>query len=117
MRLAHKRRVLQKLKKIQVTGEKRNVATKQPKASDKKEEKQAVKVESPSIVDAPALTPKQQQVLDIISQHADAISPKDVGLKAGQEDAKAAAWATGGIKKLVELNLVEKLALAGNKVA
>ncbi|OXX41776.1 hypothetical protein B9J93_19380, partial [Vibrio sp. V17_P4S1T151] len=63
-----------------------------------------------------ALTPKQQQVLDIVANHAEGMNPKSIGLSAGQEDAKAAAWATGALKKLVEENLVVKEQLAGNKV-
>ncbi|GAL05210.1 hypothetical protein JCM19237_3593 [Photobacterium aphoticum] len=43
-------------------------------------------------------------------------STKGIGLEAGQEDAKAASWATGALKKLVEENLVERIQLAGNKV-
>ncbi|MGF1888827.1 MarR family transcriptional regulator, partial [Photobacterium profundum] len=37
-------------------------------------------------------------------------------LQAGQEDAKAASWATGALKKLAEEGLVERIQLAGNKV-
>lgn len=62
------------------------------------------------------LTPKQQQVLDIVAANSDGISPKNIGLEAGQEDAKAASWATGGLKKLLEENLVVKEQIAGNKV-
>ncbi|MEI8597942.1 MarR family transcriptional regulator [Vibrio sp. M60_M31a] len=63
-----------------------------------------------------ALTPKQQQVLDIVVANADGINPKGIGLAAGQEDTKAASWATGALKKLLEENLVQKEQLAGNKV-
>ncbi|MEC6815986.1 MarR family transcriptional regulator [Photobacterium toruni] len=62
------------------------------------------------------LTPKQQQVLDIVVIHADGLNPKGIGLQAGQEEAKAAAWATGALKKLTEEGLVERIQLAGNKV-
>ncbi|EDK26169.1 hypothetical protein VSWAT3_22265, partial [Vibrionales bacterium SWAT-3] len=65
---------------------------------------------------AVALTPKQQQVLDIVVSNAEGINPKGIGLAAGQEDAKAASWATGALKKLLEENLVAKEQLAGNKV-
>lgn len=63
-----------------------------------------------------SLTPKQQQVLDIVAANAEGINPKSIGLAAGQEDAKAASWATGALKKLLEDNLVQKEQLAGNKV-
>ncbi|EKM33964.1 hypothetical protein VCHENC02_0648, partial [Vibrio harveyi] len=62
-----------------------------------------------------ALTPKQQQVLDIVVANAEGINPKGIGLAAGQEDTKAASWATGALKKLLEENLVQKEQLAGNK--
>ena len=61
-----------------------------------------------------ALTPKQQQVLDIVVANAEGINPKGIGLAAGQEDTKAASWATGALKKLLEENLVQKEQLAGN---
>ncbi|UJF16981.1 MarR family transcriptional regulator [Vibrio sp. SS-MA-C1-2] len=63
-----------------------------------------------------ALTPKQQQVLDILKQQDDGLNPKGIGLEAGQEDAKAGSWATGALKKLVELSLVERVQLGGNRV-
>jgi hypothetical protein len=62
------------------------------------------------------LTPKQKQVFDIVVQHVDGINTKNIGLEAGQEEAKAAAWATGALKKLLEANLVVKVQLDGNKV-
>ena len=62
------------------------------------------------------LTPKQQQVLDIVVSNIDGLNPKGIGLQAGQDDAKAAAWATGALKKLTEEGLVERIQLAGNKV-
>lgn len=62
------------------------------------------------------LTPKQQQVLDIVISNIDGLNPKGIGLQAGQDDAKAAAWATGALKKLTEEGLVERIQLAGNKV-
>ncbi|KJG11436.1 hypothetical protein UA38_13610 [Photobacterium kishitanii] len=65
---------------------------------------------------AATLTPKQQQVLDIIVKHTDGLNPKGIGLQAGQEDAKAASWATGALKKLTEEGLVERIQMAGNKV-
>ncbi|TOM45784.1 MarR family transcriptional regulator, partial [Vibrio parahaemolyticus] len=73
------------------------------------------KVAAAKTVDV-ALTPKQQQVLDIVVANAEGINPKGIGLAAGQEDAKAASWATGALKKLLEENLVQKEQLAGNKV-
>ncbi|MEF1207618.1 MarR family transcriptional regulator, partial [Photobacterium damselae] len=68
------------------------------------------------VVTSVNLTPKQQQVLDIVKANTDGINPKGIGLEAGQEDSKAASWATGALKKLVEENLVERIQLSGNKV-
>lgn len=62
------------------------------------------------------LTPKQQQVLDIIINNTDGLNPKGIGLQAGLEDAKAASWATGALKKLTEEGLIERIQMAGNKV-
>ena len=63
-----------------------------------------------------SLTPKQKQVLEIVAENADGINPKGIGLAAGQEEAKAASWASTALKKLLEENLVAKEQLAGNKV-
>lgn len=63
-----------------------------------------------------ALTPKQQQVLDIVVANAEGINPKGIGLEAGQEESKAASWATGALKKLLTENLVQREQLSGNKV-
>ncbi|WP_413284544.1 MarR family transcriptional regulator [Vibrio sp. MA40-2] len=63
-----------------------------------------------------SLTPKQQQVLDIVVKQSQGINSKSIGLEAGQEEAKAASWAAGALKKLLEENLVEKIQLSGNKV-
>ena len=57
-----------------------------------------------------------QAVFNIVCQNPEGINSKEIGLAAGQEEAKAAAWATGGLKKLVEENLVVREQLAGNKV-
>ncbi|MCG9749999.1 MarR family transcriptional regulator [Vibrio brasiliensis] len=119
MRLAHKRKVqlkLQKRIKATVASVK---ATK--KAKPEVEKKVAVTPAAEKVVAAAkttdvALTPKQQQVLDIVVSNAEGINPKGIGLAAGQEDAKAASWATGALKKLLEENLVVKEQLAGNKV-
>ncbi|MBD1558333.1 MarR family transcriptional regulator [Vibrio sp. S9_S30] len=117
MRLAHKRKVQAKLqKRIQAT---LNVAKADPvakkptakKAVEAKVEKPAVKAQA-----AVSLTPKQQSVLDIVAKNPEGINPKGIGLEAGQEDAKAASWATGALKKLLEDSLVVKEQLAGNKV-
>ncbi|MGO2342503.1 MarR family transcriptional regulator [Vibrio litoralis] len=130
MRLAHKRNVQLKLKKkIKATkaAAEKTVKAVKPKAEKAvaKTKTAAAKVEkvASAAVEAAVeasqdvkLTPKQQQVLDIVAANADGISPKAIGLEAGQEDAKAAAWATGGLKKLVEENLVVKEQAAGNKV-
>ncbi|EGR2730712.1 MarR family transcriptional regulator [Vibrio parahaemolyticus] len=124
MRLAHKRKVQMKLQK-RIKATVANLAA-APKAAKPVAEKAAVKpvvekavaekkVAAAKTVDV-ALTPKQQQVLDIVVANAEGINPKGIGLAAGQEDAKAASWATGALKKLLEENLVQKEQLAGNKV-
>ncbi|MDC5707223.1 MarR family transcriptional regulator [Vibrio europaeus] len=119
MRLAHKRKVQLKLQK-RIKATVANVeATK--KAKPAVEKKVAVKPAAEKVVAAAkttdvALTPKQQQVLDIVVNNAEGINPKGIGIAAGQEDAKAASWATGALKKLLEENLVVKEQLAGNKV-
>ena len=75
-------------------------------------------ISKPTTVSKPiaTLTPKQQQVLDIVVSHIDGLNPKGIGLQAGQEEAKAPSWATGALKKLTEEGLVERIQLAGNKV-
>ncbi|HCG8584686.1 TPA: MarR family transcriptional regulator [Vibrio parahaemolyticus] len=124
MRLAHKRKVQMKLqKRIKATVANLTAA---PKTAKPVAEKAAVKpvvekaVAEKKVAAAKtvyvALTPKQQQVLDIVVANAEGINPKGIGLAAGQEDAKAASWATGALKKLLEENLVQKEQLAGNKV-
>ncbi|WP_038172431.1 MULTISPECIES: hypothetical protein [Vibrio] len=120
MRLAHKRKVQLKLqKRIKATVANVEATQKAKPAVEKKlvakpAAKQQV-VAAAKITDV-ALTPKQQQVLDIVVKNADGINPKGIGLEAGQDDAKAASWATGALKKLLEENLVAKEQLAGNKV-
>ncbi|MGD8171446.1 MarR family transcriptional regulator [Vibrio sp. TRT 21S02] len=119
MRLAHKRKVQLKLQK-RIKATVANVeATK--KAKPVVEKKVAAKPVAEKVVAAKkavdvALTPKQQQVLDIVVGNAEGINPKGIGLVAGQEESKAASWATGALKKLLEENLVVKEQLAGNKV-
>lgn len=115
MRLAHKRKVQAKLqKRIKAVVANTVAATKTAKPVVAK----AAVVESVSTtkkVDV-ALTPKQQQVLDIVIKHANGINPKGIGLEAGQEDTKAASWATGALKKLLEEGLVAKEQHTSNKV-
>ena len=115
MRIAHKRKVQMKLQK-RVKATVANV-TAAPKAAKPVTEKAVAekKVAAAKTVEV-ALTPKQQQVLDIVVANAEGINPKGIGLAAGQEEAKAASWATGALKKLLEENLVQKEQLAGNKV-
>ncbi|MDN3679893.1 MarR family transcriptional regulator [Vibrio tapetis subsp. quintayensis] len=124
MRLAHKRKVQMKLQK-HIKAAVANVAA--PKATKPAANKivaektvaatpAAKKVVAAATKADVALTPKQQQVLDIVVSNAEGINPKGIGLVAGQEDAKAASWATGALKKLLEENLVAKEQLAGNKV-
>lgn len=110
MRLAHKRKVQMKLQK-RIKATVANVAA-APKAAKPVAEKAVAAAKTVEV----ALTPKQQQVLDIVVANAEGINPKGIGLAAGQEDTKAASWATGALKKLLEENLVQKEQLAGNKV-
>ncbi|CAH0525261.1 hypothetical protein CTH30272_00630 [Allocatenococcus thiocycli] len=128
MRLAHKRKVQMKLQK-RIKATVANIAAVQ-KAAKPVAEKAAPSVTEKAVAEKVvaekkvavvktvevALTPKQQQVLDIVVANADGINPKGIGLAAGQEDTKAASWATGALKKLLEENLVQKEQLAGNKV-
>ncbi|MGC9421453.1 MarR family transcriptional regulator [Vibrio sp.] len=124
MRLAHKRNVQAKLQK-RIKAMVANIAdvpkTAKPVAAKPAVEKKAQpqskvdKVSAQSPVER-ALTPKQQQVLDIVAANAAGINPKAIGLAAGQEETKAASWATGALKKLLEENLVTKEQLTGNKV-
>ncbi|MCK6261806.1 MarR family transcriptional regulator [Vibrio sp. ZSDE26] len=116
MRLAHKRKVQMKLQKhIKATVATVKAAPKAKPVAKKEAAPATVKAVAAKKVDV-ALTPKQQQVLDIVVSNAEGINPKGIGLAAGQEEAKAASWATGALKKLLEENLVEKEQLAGNKV-
>ncbi|SDH10957.1 hypothetical protein SAMN04488136_108115 [Vibrio xiamenensis] len=121
MRLAHKRKVQLKLKK-QVKATVANLVATNKAPKPVVEKKAAAKpaaekaVATPAAATDVALTPKQQQVLDIVAANADGINPKGIGLAAGQDDAKAAAWATGALKKLLEEELVVKEQVAGNKV-
>ncbi len=128
MRLAHKRKVQMKLQKRTKATVAKTAAVQKPakpvaeKAAPSVAEKTVAekvvaekKVTVAKTVDV-ALTPKQQQVLDIVVANAEGINPKGIGLAAGQEEAKAASWATGALKKLLEENLVQKEQLAGNKV-
>ncbi len=128
MRISHKRKVQLKLsKKLKVT-DKANRPVRTPAKAEKTASKVQVEAKAPEAVvevaapaadttkSAVSLTPKQQQVLDIVLVNAEGINPKGIGLAAGQEDAKAASWATGALKKLVEEGLVERIQLAGNKV-
>lgn len=124
MKIAHKRKVQSKLhKRIKATASKTEVkkAAKPAKVAKPVEKKvEAVVAAAPKAVAVAtdiALTPKQQAVFDIVCQNPEGINSKDIGISAGQEEAKAAAWATGGLKKLVEENLVVREQLAGNKVS
>lgn len=124
MKIAHKRKVQSKLhKRIKATAPKTEVkkAAKPAKVAKPVEKKvEAVVAAAPkavAVVTDIALTPKQQTVFDIVCQNPEGINSKEIGVAAGQEEAKAAAWATGGLKKLVEENLVVREQLAGNKVS
>lgn len=119
MRISHKRNIQRKLHKqkplLTNTTSAANGILNIETVIEKAEA--AVTVE-PIVASKPVvtLTPKQQQVLDIIVNNIDGLNPKGIGLQAGQEDAKAASWATGALKKLTEEGLVERIQLAGNKV-
>lgn len=115
MRLAHKRKVQSKLqKRVKALVAAVNQPAEQPIKAivAASVESVATTVVSSSI----SLTAKQQQVLDIVAQQGDGMNSKSIGMAAGQEEAKAASWATGALKKLVESDLVEKIQLDGNKV-
>ncbi|MCA2015316.1 MarR family transcriptional regulator [Vibrio tritonius] len=125
MRLAHKRKVQAKLQK-RMKAIVANLSS-TPKVAKAASAKKAVAEKTVKAVPAAekvvaatkatvALTPKQQQVLDIVAANAEGINPKSIGLAAGQEDAKAASWATGALKKLLDEQLVVKEQLSGNKV-
>ncbi|CAM3582677.1 hypothetical protein VA7868_04363 [Vibrio aerogenes CECT 7868] len=115
MRLSHKRNVQKKLQKRVLAFASNIVQYEQSRQSEVTPVVPAKPVQVKREVTV-NLTPKQQQVLDIVSQHSDGINPKSIGLEAGQEDTKAASWATGALKKLLEEGLVEKVQLSGNKV-
>ncbi|EGR0656659.1 hypothetical protein EYU44_01385 [Vibrio cholerae] len=126
MRLAHKRKVQAKLQKrikaivanlatVKATV-KSSTSVQQPaqsvhsKALSAHQSEQAA---TPTVTCQ--LTPKQQQVLEIVRGAVEGINPKAIGLQAGQEEAKASAWAVGALKKLLDEKLVEKNQV-GNKV-
>lgn len=114
MRLAHKRNVQMKLqKRIKATATMKP-AVKAVKAVKESPVKEVAKSTASAVT--VSLTPKQQQVLDIVSSKPEGINSKGIGLEAGQEDGKASSWATGALKKLLDENLVAKEQLAGNKV-
>lgn len=122
MKISHKRKVqlkLQKHIKAAKAAVKKEVQLKAPKAVKPAVEtkvKAAPKAEAaPKVVAEVALTPKQQQVLDIVRQNAEGINPKGIGLAAGQEESKAASWATAALKKLAEEGVVERIQ-QGSKV-
>ncbi|ENM3877091.1 TPA: hypothetical protein AB5H67_001158 [Vibrio cholerae] len=122
MRLAHKRKVQAKLQKrikaivANLATVKSSTTVQQPaqsvhsKALSAHQSEQAA---TPTVTCQ--LTPKQQQVLDIVRGAVEGINPKAIGLLAGQEEAKASAWAAGALKKLLDEKLVEKNQV-GNKV-
>lgn len=119
MKISHKRKVQLKLQKHIKAGKsaaavvKKEAPVKAAKAAKPAVEQKKTEA-APKAVEV-SLTPKQQQVLDIVRQNADGINPKGIGLAAGQEEAKAASWATGALKKLAEEGIVERIQ-AGNKV-
>ncbi len=128
MKISHKRKVQQKLlKRLKLSDNSQTGTIKANKiaietqiSSSPATKRKVVSEAKESMAKVPkanniALTPKQTQVLNIIRDHADGIGPKNIGLAGGQEDAKAAAWATGALKKLTEEGLVVRTQV-GNKV-
>ncbi|MDA9555889.1 MarR family transcriptional regulator [Vibrio sp.] len=121
MRLAHKRSVQMKLKKfVKASSSKTqsSQAKSPPVSSPKKKSAGTAKSttnNTPSSTEV-SLTPKQEQILSIIKGAPTGINAKSIGLEAGQDDAKASSWASGGVKKLVDEGLVVKETLDGNKV-
>lgn len=119
MKISHKRKVQLKLQKHIKAGksaavvEKKDVPVKATNTAKPAVEQKKTEA-APKAVSV-SLTPKQQQILDIVRQNADGINPKAIGLAAGQEEAKAASWATGALKKLSEEGIVERVQ-TGNKV-
>ncbi|SIN83963.1 MarR family transcriptional regulator [Salinivibrio sp. ES.052] len=111
MKISHKRKVQRKLNKrvkASLPARQRPVKSKPVAATQP--------ATAPATSAASALTPKQQQVLDIVKANPEGINPKGIGLAAGQEDSKAASWATGALKKLAEEGTVERVQMAANKV-
>ena len=121
MRISHKRNIQRKLHK-------QKPLFSHPVFAVKKMPEVELVIDTPVIADtaiskpvtasksAVRLTAKQQQVFDIVVSHADGLNPKGIGLQAGQDEVKAASWATGALKKLTEQGRVERIQLAGNKV-
>ncbi len=122
MRLAHKRKVQAKLQKrikaivANLATVKSSTSVQQPAQSVHSKALSAHQSEQAAMPTvACQLTPKQQQVLEIVRGAVEGINPKAIGLLAGQEEAKASAWAAGALKKLLDEKLVEKNQV-GNKV-
>ncbi|ELP4885289.1 hypothetical protein QPB17_000133 [Vibrio cholerae] len=123
MRLAHKRKVQAKLQK-RIKAIVANLATVKATVKSSTSVQQSVHSKALSAHQSEQaatptvtcqLTPKQQQVLEIVRGAVEGINPKAIGLQAGQEEAKASAWAAGALKKLLDEKLVEKNQV-GNKV-
>ncbi|PNM50409.1 hypothetical protein AL535_013195 [Vibrio cholerae] len=112
MRLAHKRKVQAKLQK-RIKAIVANLATVKATVKSSTSVQQPAQAATPTVTCQ--LTPKQQQVLEIVRGAVEGINPKAIGLLAGQEEAKASAWAAGALKKLLDEKLVEKNQV-GNKV-
>lgn len=117
MRLAHKRKVQAKLQK-RIIAMVANItsAPKTAKPVAVNPAHPSSEPVSPTTRAEIVLTPKQQQVFDIVVANAEGINPKGIGLAAGQEESKAASWATGALKKLLEVELIARESQAGNKV-
>lgn len=116
MKISHKRKVQGKLnKRVKASSPARQRPVKaKPAVAAKPAVDSAAK--APVVDTVSSFTPKQQQVLDIVKANPEGINPKGIGLAAGQEDSKAASWATGALKILTEEGAVERVQMAANKV-
>lgn len=119
MKISHKRKIQLKLRKRIKTSAVTRICVVDPLKAEKQKKISSIETcvkTAPKVIAKITLTPKQQQVFDIINSNQDALNPKAIGIAAGQEEAKAAAWASGALKKLAEDGLVERIQ-TGNKVS
>ncbi len=118
MKISHKRKIQLKLQKRIKASVIKMTCLPEPIKAEKNKKISSIETNEkivPKVMAHISLTPKQQQVFDIINSAQDALNPKAIGIAAGQEEAKAAGWASGALKKLAEDGLVERIQI-GNKV-